>query len=96
MGAMLEHVPSWLAWVGWLVVLAGYLMQRRAWVSLQSNVRNTVKGNQNQVTNTVHQSAPASPDGGDSPLGRWGSWASIVGLVLTLLPMVKAWLAAGG
>lgn len=93
MEALLQHVPSWLGGVGWLVVLAGYLLQRRAVVSLQSRIQNNVKGNQNRVTNTVLQSAPASPGGGDSPLAQWGSWASIVGLFLTLLPMVKAWLA---
>lgn len=92
MVALFDHVPSWLSWLGWLFLLAGCLMQRRA-LNLQSNIRNTVRGSQNQVTNTVHQLAPASPDGGDSPLAQWGSWASIVGLLLTLLPMVKAWLA---
>lgn len=95
MGALFEQVPSWLGWLGWFVLFAGYLMQRRALVSLQSSVRNTVKGNQNHVTNTVHQAAPASAEGGDSHLSQWGSWASIVGLVLTLIPMVKAWLTSG-
>lgn len=94
MEALLRQVPAWLGVVGWLVVLAGYLLQRQAVVSLQSRIQNNVKGNQNQVTNAVLQSAPASQGGGDSPLAQWGSWASIVGLFLTLLPMVKAWLAA--
>lgn len=92
MSALIEHVPSWLGWLGWLVVLVGHLMQRRALVGFQSRIQSTVQGNQNQVTNTVNQSTSASSAEGDSLLAQWSSWATIVGLFLTLLPMIKAWL----
>lgn len=95
MGTLFQGVPPWVGVLGWLVVLVGYLMQRRAWINMQARIQTTVKGNQNQVTNTVNQSVPASGGEGDSPLAQWGSWASIVGLVLTLLPLVKAWMAPG-
>lgn len=93
MSALIEHVPSWLGWLGCLGVFVGYLMQRRALVSLQSRIQNTIQGNQNQVTNTVNQSTPALTAGENSPLVQWSSWATIVGLLLTLLPLIKAWLA---
>jgi len=90
--ALIEHVPSWVGWLGWLGMLVGYIMQRRALVSLQSRIQNVIHGNQNQVTNTVNQSLPASSGGGDSLLAQLSSWATIVGLLLTLLPLIKAWL----
>lgn len=95
MGALFQGVPQWVGLLGWLVVLVGFLMQRRAWTNMQARIQTSIKGNQNQVNNTVHQSVPASSGDGDSPLAQWGSWASIVGLVLTLLPLVKAWMAPG-
>ncbi len=95
MSELLGMVPPWLGVVAWMLVLVGFLLQRSA-LQQKSRVHNAIKGNENQVVNTVHQSVTGSPSQEDSALARWGSWASIVGLVLTLLPLVKAWLAPGG
>lgn len=95
MSALMQSVPQWLGWLGWLALLVGFLFQRRAWATQQARTQTNIKGNLNQVTNTTTQSVTEAGSGGDSPLAQWGSWASIVGLVLTLLPMIKAWLTPG-
>lgn len=95
MDALIQAMPAWLGVLGWAVVLVGYLLQRRAWVTQRSSVQTSIKGNQNQVSNTVTQSVLEQGGSGDSPLAMWGSWASIVGLALTLLPLIKAWLVPG-
>lgn len=96
MGTLFQGV-EWvglLGRVGWVAVLVGFLMQRRAWNNMQARIHTSIKGNQNRVTSTINQSVPASEGEGDSQLAKWGSWASVVGLALTLWPLVKGWLVA--
>lgn len=82
---------DWLGWVGWVALLAGFSMQRKA--LMNAHVVNRVSGSQNTVNNNIHQTqaAPSAQTGqpGESNLAKWGSWASIVGLALTLWPLVK-------
>lgn len=88
-------VPEWFGVITWLVMLAGFLMQRKAWVNQNSNVNTSIKGNQNQITNQVKQSASNPPAKSDSALAKWGNWATIAGLLFNLLPLLKGWLAVG-
>jgi hypothetical protein len=77
--------------LGWVAMLVGFLLQRKALMNVHATTR--IKGNQNSVTNNIHQTV--NDAGGDSGnLARWGSWASIIGLALTLWPLVKPWLSA--
>lgn len=92
MDALIQGVPQWVGWLGWVAVLIGFLFQRRALITQQARSQTSVKGNHNQVTNTTTQTVM---EAGDSALAQWGSWASIVGLVLTLLPLIKAWIVPG-
>lgn len=94
MDALIQGVPQWVGWLGWVAVLIGFLFQRRALVIQQARSQTRVKGNHNQVTNSTTQTVMEAGGGDDSPLAQWGSWASIVGLILTMLPMVKVWLNA--
>ena len=89
MRSWLQSIPAWVGAVGWLAVLVGFFMQRKALMNVVH--KNSFKGNNNVVTNITHQSTP-SQSGGDSALSQWGSWASVVGLGLTLLPLLKEWL----
>lgn len=97
----LNTLPPWVGLVGWVALLVGYLLQRQA-------MRNTVhqsnkawvagSGNTTLQTNNANgQVAPPSgqppANGQDSALGQAGSWASIVGLGLSLLPFLKTYLA---
>ena len=69
-------------------------MQRKAFMNVVN--KTSIKGNNNSVTNTTNQGTQSqvggSGGGGDSALSQWGSWASVVGLGLTLLPLLKEWL----
>ena len=82
---------DWLGLLGWLVLLAGYFMQRKAWMNAQ--VVNRVSGSHNTITNTIQQTQAAPPAGagqtGESGLAQWANWATIVGLLLTLWPLVQ-------
>jgi hypothetical protein len=89
MDAFLQMVPPWVGGVGWLAVLVGFFLQRKALVEARNLT--TIKGNRNQVSNTIHQSA-VEASGGDSVLVQCANWATIAGLVLTLLPLLKDWL----
>jgi hypothetical protein len=95
MEALIQAVPQWVGWLGWLAVLIGFLCQRRALVTQQARSQTSVKGNHNQVTNAISQTVTEAGGGGDSLLAQWGSWATIAGLGLSLLPMIKAWLFLG-
>lgn len=84
---------DWLGLLGWLILLAGYFMQRKA--LMNAHVVNRVSGRQNTVTNNIHQTQAAPPAGagqpGESNLAQWASWATILGLLLTLWPLAKPW-----
>ena len=67
MDAFLQIVPPWFGGVGWLAVLVGFFLQRKALVEARNQT--TIKGNKNQVSNTIHQSA-AEASGGDSVLAQ--------------------------
>jgi hypothetical protein len=78
--------------LGWVALLAGFSMQRKA--LMNANVVNRVSGSQNTVTNNIHQTHSAAPgEPHESRLAKSASWATLVGLALTLWPLVKPWLA---
>ena len=86
----LQSMPTWVGAVGWLAVLVGFFMQRKALINVVN--KNSFRGDNNVVTNITHQGTPSQSGGGDSALSQWESWASVVGLGLTLLPLLKEWL----
>ncbi len=89
--AFLNTLPSWLLPVGWFALLAGWALGRPSTTSFINKV--TTIGSHNQVQNQVSISnAPAAGKDGDSALSKASSMASVVGLVLTLIPMLKDWL----
>lgn len=87
--ALLNTLPNWMLPVGWFALLFGWLLGRPESTRFFNKV--TVFGFNNTTTNQVTQSMGQGA-GGDSPLSKAGSWASLVGLVLTLLPLLKDWL----
>ena len=93
MAAFLQSIPAWVGAVGWLAVLIGFGLQRKALMNVTH--KTSIKGNNNTVTNSTSQGTPSqvgsAGKGGDSALSQWGSWASVVGLALTLLPLLKEW-----
>lgn len=81
--------------VGWVLMLLGFLLDRRALNRLTSKVDNRVRGHHNHIANHVHQSVSSSASGGGTgALATWSAWATIGGLLLTLWPMVRGWLLA--
>ena len=89
----LKSMPQWVGAVGWAAVLIGFLFQRRAIHNI-GNQRNT--GLNIGSANQIHQSnegASQPPKSGDSALSQWGSWAYVIGLGLSLLPLLKDYLA---
>src|ERR1035437_10375047 len=88
--AITATLPSWLLPLGWLALLLRWALGRPATQRFFDKV--TVIGIANTTTNTVLVSEPSSTSTGDSALSKIGSWASVVGLVLTLLPILKQWL----
>ncbi|MDZ4400781.1 hypothetical protein [Hydrogenophaga sp.] len=79
--------------LGWVLVLVGFLLNRSAMAKLQLRVSNHVSGSGNKVTNNVNQNVTSIAHGGsDGLLATWGSWASILGLALSLWPTLKGWL----
>jgi hypothetical protein len=83
--ALLQVMP----WLGWVLLLLGWLGQRR-------NVQNWINkvmviGSHNHVSNQVSYTPP-KPDSTQAPalVERIGSWASILGLLLTLWPLLKS------
>ena len=89
----LKGMPHWVGAVGWVAVLIGFLCQRRAIHNIgnQSNTGFNI-GSANQI----HQSNEGGSQptkSGDSALSQWASWTTIAGLGLTLLPLIKDYLA---
>lgn len=84
-------LPSWFLPLGWLALLLGWALGRPATQRFITN-NITVIGIGNTTNNTVLASAPSSASTGDSALSKAGSWASVVGLLLTLLPVLEKWL----
>ena len=90
MSTWLQSIPAWAGALGWLAVLVGFFMQRKALMNVVN--KTSFKGDNNVVNNITHQGTPSQSGGADSTLSQWGSWASVVGLGLTLLPLLKEWL----
>ncbi len=87
----LNTLPGWLFPLGWFALLVGWALGRPTTASIFNKI--TTIGFNNQVQNQVAISnAPATSKEGDSALSKAGSWASLVGLVLTLIPLLKDWL----
>lgn len=96
MGEFLQSIPSWVGALGWLAVLIGFRLQRKALINASN--KTTIIGGGNTVSNTTNQSThSANADGGgDSLLSLFGNWASLIGLALSLLPLLKDWLGKAG
>lgn len=93
LNTLLNSLPSWILPIGWLALLLGWGLARPATARLLLKNKVAIKGNGNAVTNVVSQNYTLpSGIGGDSSLSKAGSYASLVGLVLTLLPILKDWL----
>ena len=69
-------------------MLAGFFMQRKTLMNVVN--KTSIKGNSNTVTNTSNQGTQ-SQGGGDSALSKSASWATVAGLLLTLLQLLKEW-----
>lgn len=85
--------PDWLLPMGWLVLLLGWVLGRPATHRFVNKV--TVIGFGNTTTNSVthsHTSSSPSAGGGSSSLTNASSWATVIGLLMTLWPTVKPWL----
>lgn len=85
----MAFIPTWAGLLGWSLLLLGFLLQRRA-LRIQINAGH---GAMNiGAGNSINQSGdidvqPLPPI--ESDLSRWGSWSSIVGLALTVWPLIK-------
>lgn len=83
-------LPTWFMPVGWLALLLGWVLGRPATQRVWNKV--TVIGIANTTNNNVVQREASSSPAGDSALSKVGSWCSVVGLVLTLQPLLEKWL----
>ena len=91
LNTLFAYLPNWLLPVGWVVLLVGWALGRPTTSSFLNKV--SVFGVNNTTVNQVsHEASRRSDTSGDSRLSKAGSWASLMGLVLTLLPMLKDWL----
>ena len=88
--AIYASIPDWAFALGWLSLLLGWVLARPATQRIWSKV--VVIGIANTTTNTVLQNEAASQTAGDSALSKVGSWCSVIGLVLTLQPLLEKWL----
>jgi hypothetical protein len=88
----LNTLPNWVLPIGWLALLLGWGLGRPATARLLLKNGVNVKGNGNTLYNNVSQKniSPTS-SGVDSSLSKASSYATVAGLVLTLLPMLKDW-----
>lgn len=94
MEALISNAPVWLGVLGWLLLLVGFLLQKKALVNQTMRTQTSIKGNFNVTNNNSIQSASSPTPGGDSTLSKLGSWASLFGLALSVLPLIKSWLHA--
>lgn len=89
LAAIFAALPTWFLPVGWLALLLGWVLGRPATQRVWNKV--VVIGIANTTTNTVQQMDASNPPTGDSALSKVGSWCSVVGLVLTLQPLLEKW-----
>lgn len=89
MATFLQSIPAWVGALGWLAVLIGFFMQRKAFMNVVN--KTSIKGDDNTVSNTSNQGTQ-SQGGGDSALSKSASWSTVAGLLLTLLSLLKEWL----
>lgn len=98
---LLKNLPPWVGLLGWLAVLVGFLMQRRAnRPSVTQSNQSRIFGSRNQVSQ-VNQHIdgggaavppPAAPPPADSLLSRGSNWATIAGLLVSLVSLAKDFL----
>jgi hypothetical protein len=92
--AFFSASPDWLLPLGWLVLLLGWVLGRPATQRFVNKV--SVIGFGNTTTNTVNQTSTTPSAGGTSTsLTNASSVATILGLLITLWPVVKPWLNLG-
>ena len=89
MATFLQSIPAWVGALGWLAVLIGFFMQRKAFMNVVN--KTSIKGDDNTVSNTSNQGTQ-SQGRGDSALSKSASWSTVAGLLLTLLSLLKEWL----
>jgi hypothetical protein len=76
--------------VGWFFVLLGWSLQRPSVQNKLSSFTFQIgSGNQSTVSQNLSEQADSNSSKGDSPLSMIGSWASLVGLALTIVPLFK-------
>lgn len=86
--------PAWAGLLGWALLLLGFLLQRQALrIGINAGHRAANIGAGNSIVQTGDIAVQTPPPPAESALSRWGSWASIVGLVFTVWPLVKPLLA---
>ena len=86
MQTILSSLPSWLLPLGWIILLAGWILGRPATAGLVNKI--TIFGSHNRVQTQISVAQPA-PAQGESGLAKAASWATLLGLALSLLPMAK-------
>lgn len=89
MQTFLSSLPSWLLPLGWVILLLGWILGRPATAGLVN--KTTIFGSHNRVLNQISLAQPA-PAQGESGLAKASSWATLLGLALSLLPIAKDWL----
>lgn len=93
LNTFLSSLPSWVLPIGWLALLLGWGLGRPATARLLLKNSVNVKGNGNTVQSTISQHSTSGQNpSSDSSLSKASSFATVAGLVLTLLPMLKDWL----
>lgn len=92
--SLLQTLPDWCFPLGYFCVFLGWLLGRPATTKVVNKASSWVVGFGN-VTITTNQVAGSTGSDDapheDSALSRAGSWASLVGLALTLGPLLKDW-----
>ena len=92
----IQSIPAWVGALGCFVMLFGFLMQRKAYVSSINST--SIRGSGNVVNNigypgTQSQASGSENKNGDSALSKSADWATIAGFVVGLLPFLKELLA---
>ncbi|WP_146187673.1 hypothetical protein [Limnohabitans sp. T6-5] len=86
----IHSLLQWLPWLGWALVFAGWIGQRKTtqhWVNKIQTI-----GWGNHVHNEVNfsQTAASSDEKTGDSLGRWSNWATIAGLFVSLFPLLQS------
>lgn len=89
METLIYNITAWGGVLGWPLLLVGFLLQKKALVNQTMHTKTNVKGDSNSINNNISQSVSSPNSGGDSTLSKWGNWATLIGLALTLWPVIQ-------